>query len=156
MEQLATVLHRDETRIAPENEGILDSVDGSRNFCGTIMEVMSRSCKASGAPAVGDLVGFLVARDGVGRLRLFGELDAAVVPQVRACLVGVDGDIEIDCSGLSFMDAAGLGLFVELHAECRARSAQLAITNPSRCVVRLLELGGLDSVLTGTPATPAR
>jgi anti-anti-sigma factor len=101
-------------------------------------------------------VGFLVARDRDGRLRFFGELDASEVPRVRACLVGVDGDVELDCSGLSFVDAAGLGLFVELDAECRARNAKLSIIDPSRCVVRLLELTGLDSVLTATPGNSRR
>ena len=50
-----------------------------------------------------------MARDGAGRVRLFGELDACEVRRVRACLVGVDGDVELDCSGLRFVDAAGLG-----------------------------------------------
>jgi anti-sigma B factor antagonist len=109
---------------------------------------MSRSRDGSVAPLVGDLVGFLVARDGVGQLRLFGELDASEVPRVRACLVDVAGDIELDCSGLTFIDAAGVGLFVELHTECQARNAKLLIINPSPCVIRILELTGLESMLT--------
>ena len=68
---------------------------------------------------------------------------------MRECLDGVDGDIELNCSGVSFIDAAGLGLFVELHAECEARSAKLLIIDPSPCVNRILELTGLDSLLTG-------
>jgi anti-sigma B factor antagonist len=122
----------------------------------SIVEVVLRSCEAAVAPPAADLVGFLVARDGGGRLRFFGELDASEVARVRACLVGVDGDVELDCSGLSFIDAAGLGLFVELDTECRARGAKLLVINPSRCVSRLLELTGLDSVLTATPGIPAR
>ena len=109
---------------------------------------MSKSCDASVESGAVKLVGFLVACDGIGRLRLFGELDVSEVPRVRACLDGSDGDVELDCSGLGFIDAAGLGLFVELDAECRARSAQLLIINPSRCVIRLLELTGLDSLLS--------
>jgi anti-anti-sigma factor len=117
---------------------------------------MLRSCEAAVAPPAVDLVGFLVAHDGGGRLRFFGELDASEVARVRACLAGVDGDVELDCSGLSFIDAAGLGLLVELDAECRARDAKLLVINPSRCVIRLLELTGLDSVLTATPGISAR
>jgi len=92
-----------------------------------------------------------VARDGVGRLRLVGELDVSEVPRVRACLDGADSDVELDCSGLRFIDAAGLGLFVQLDAECRARRAKLLIISPARCVTRLLELTGLDSLLTAVP-----
>ena len=116
---------------------------------------MSRSCDGSVAPLVGDLVGFLVARDGVGQLRLFGELDASEVPRVRACLVEVPGDIELDCSGLTFVDAAGVGLLVALHTECQARNARLRIISPSRCVIRILELTGLDSLLMAAPGTRA-
>jgi len=126
------------------------------SFQRTIVEVMSRSCEAAVAPAPLDLVGFLVARDGGGRLRLFSELDAFEVPRLRACLEGIDGDVELECSGLSFIDAAGLGLLVDLDTERRARSARLLIINPSRCVVKVLELTGLDSVLTAHPETPAR
>ncbi|HSB85977.1 MAG TPA: STAS domain-containing protein [Ilumatobacteraceae bacterium] len=117
---------------------------------------MSKSYQTSVAPPDVSLVAFRVARQRGGRLRLSGELDAAEVAGVRACLVGVDGDVELECSGLSFIDAAGLGLFVELDAECRARHAKLLIINPSRCVVRLLELTGLDSVLTLEPGNPTR
>jgi len=117
---------------------------------------MSKSCEAVvGRPPV-DLVGFLVALDGPRRLRFWGELDASEVPRVRACLAGADGDLELDCAGLSFIDAAGLGLLVELDTECRARHAKLLVINPSRCLTRLLELTGLDSVLTVQPEVSAR
>ena len=112
---------------------------------------MSKSCDASVESVAVDLVGLLVACDGAGRLRLFGELDVSEVPRVRACLDGADGDVELDCSGVRFIDAAGLGLFVQLDAECRARSATLLIVNPSQRVTRLLELTGLDSLLTAVP-----
>jgi anti-anti-sigma factor len=112
---------------------------------------MSKSCDAS--VAAGDLSpgGFEIARDGPGRLRLFGELDMREVPRVRARLVGADGDLELDCAGVTFIDAAGVRLFVELRADCDARRATLRISNPSRCVVRLLELTALDSVFLGAP-----
>ena len=45
-----------------------------------------------------------------------GELDAVGVPAVWARLVGVDGDVELDCAGLTFIDASGVRLFVALRA----------------------------------------
>ncbi|HEY7627878.1 MAG TPA: STAS domain-containing protein [Ilumatobacteraceae bacterium] len=87
---------------------------------------------------------------------MFGELDAAEVRSVKASLLGADGDIELDCSGLSFIDAAALGLFVQLDAECRARSAKLLLINPSQCVLDLVELAGLDSLLTTEAGEPTR
>ena len=62
-------------------------------------------------------------------------------------LIGWSGDVEVDCAGLTFIDASGLRLFVALHNACQARGAKLSIVSPSRCVVRLLELTGLDAVL---------
>ena len=119
---------------------------------------MSNSCGTTVAAPPVSVVGFLVADDGGGRLRLFGELDASEVHRVRSCLVGVgvDGDVELECSRLRFIDASGLGLFVELDTACRARRAKLLIINPSRYVARLLELTGLDSLVTSEAGSPVR
>ena len=57
-------------------------------------------------------------------------------------LTGVEGDVTLDCSGLTFLDSSGLALFVATQRACRARGAKLVIVNPSRCVIRLLELTG--------------
>ena len=94
---------------------------------------------------------FRVVRDGPGRLRLAGELDMAGVPEVWARLAGEGGDVELDCSGVTFIDASGLHLFVRVHRACEARGATLAIVDPSWYVIRLLALTGLDAVL-GVPA----
>ena len=79
---------------------------------------------------------------------LCGELDADGVPALSGRLIGVDGDVTLDCSGLTFLDSSGLALFVATHRACQARGAKLAIVNPSQCVIRLLELTGLSILLT--------
>ena len=81
------------------------------------------------------------------RLQLSGELDVAVVPQVRAQLVDANGDIELDCGGLTFIDASGLNLFVELDHACQSRGARLTLVDPTPCVTRLLDLSGLAAIL---------
>ena len=88
--------------------------------------------------------GLLVARRSGGRLRLVGELDIAGVPALRALLASVDGDIEIDCSGLTFIDCAGLRVLQETQRACETAGARLLLIAPSRCVTRLLDLFGLD------------
>jgi anti-sigma B factor antagonist len=88
-----------------------------------------------------------MGQDGPGAWWLLGELDVAGVPEVQARLVGVDGDVDLDCSGLTFIDASGLRLFVAVDNACQDRGAKLAIVNPSRCVIRLLVLTGLDAGL---------
>jgi anti-anti-sigma factor len=79
---------------------------------------------------------------------LCGELDAAGVPGIVDRLVSVDGDVELDCSGLTFVDAGGLRLLVEVHRSCERRGAKLAIVDPAPCVMRLIRLTGLGALLT--------
>ena len=46
-----------------------------------------------------------IEQAGPRRLCLSGELDMAGVPEVRARLGAMTGDVELDCSGLTFIDA---------------------------------------------------
>jgi anti-anti-sigma factor len=80
------------------------------------------------------------------RWKLVGELDIATALTARARLRELDGDIEVDGSGLTFVDAAGANLFVELHRLCACRGAKLVLVNPSPCMERLFELCGLDEM----------
>ena len=112
-----------------------------------MVAVVSNSCVASEEFFEEDGAPLLVHLERPNGVRLVGELDVATVPDVWARLGAQDGDIELDCAGLTFIDAAGLRLFVEVHAACRARGAKLSIVRPSPCVVWLLELTGLDGDL---------
>jgi anti-anti-sigma factor len=80
-------------------------------------------------------------------VRLHGELDLAGVPRLVSALAGLDGDVELDCSGVDFIDAAGLGASVSAHRQCAARGAQLVVVDPSPVVLRLLQMVELDTVL---------
>ena len=80
-------------------------------------------------------------------VRLHGELDLAGVPRLLSALACLDGDVELDCSGVDFIDAAGLGAFVRAHQRCEERGAQLVVVEPSPVVVRLLQMVELDTEL---------
>ena len=80
-------------------------------------------------------------------VRLSGELDLAGVPELRSALAGLDGDVELDCSGLGFIDGAGLCAVLEGIEACGARGGELVLVNPSRAVDRLLRIVELDTVL---------
>lgn len=82
-----------------------------------------------------------------GVLKLAGELDMATAPVVAERLDGCDGSVELECSGLTFVDSSALRLFLAVHRECQDRGASLTIVNPSPRVTQLLALTGLDSVL---------
>jgi anti-sigma B factor antagonist len=87
---------------------------------------------------------FLVTTGGGGRLRLAGELDIAGVPALRALLADVSGDVELDCSALTFIDCAGLRVLEETQHACEAAGGRLCLIAPSRFVTWLLDLTGLD------------
>jgi anti-sigma B factor antagonist len=80
-------------------------------------------------------------------VRLHGEFDLAGVPRLLSALACLDGDVELDCSGVDFIDAAGLGAFVRAHRQCAERGAQLVVVDPSPVVVRLLQMVELDTAL---------
>jgi anti-sigma B factor antagonist len=81
-------------------------------------------------------------------VRVEGELDLAGVSRLLSVLERLDGDVEVNCSGLQFVDAAGLGAFVRAHEVRTKHGAQLLVVNPSPCMARLLHLTELDMVLS--------
>ncbi len=91
---------------------------------------------------------FRAVAAGAGAMRLVGELDLAGVPGVEVALAGVDGDLVIDCSGLTFIDCAGLRVLLGAHQAREAAGAHLILVDPAPCLTRLLELAQLDTVFT--------
>jgi anti-anti-sigma factor len=77
-------------------------------------------------------------------LRLIGELDLAGIPALQAELTDMEGDIELDCSTLTFIDCAGLRVLQEAKRACETAGVRLCLIAPSRCVTRLVDLAGLD------------
>ena len=75
-----------------------------------------------------------------------GELDLAGVPRLRSVLAGLDGDVELDCSGWTSSTAAGLGAVVQGHEVC-VRGGKLVLVDPSPAVDRLLQIVELDTDL---------
>jgi sulfate transporter 4 len=53
----------------------------------------------------------------------------------------------LDLSPVSHMDAAGVHMLHELHAELKAQAVQLALCNPSQPVVQMMERAGLPEKL---------
>ena len=96
-----------------------------------------------------DDVVFTASVDGRGPtvVRLMGELDLAGAPELRTALAALDGDVELDCSGLDFIDGAGLWALLQGLEACEARGAKLVLVNPSPAVDRLLGIVALDTVL---------
>jgi anti-anti-sigma factor len=81
-----------------------------------------------------------------GVLKLAGELDVVGVPKVQIHLDSIAGDVTLDCADLTFIDAAGLGMFVQLHQSCEARGVKLVFAEPPECMTMLFDLTGLDEL----------
>lgn len=64
------------------------------------------------------------------RLAVSGELDISSTNGVRirlGRLIGVQRDVVIDISGVTFIGASGLAMFSSLHASMRARGGTLTL-----------------------------
>ena len=78
---------------------------------------------------------------------LLGELDLSTGAVLRECFARIDGSIEVDCSGLDFVDAEGLGIFVTAEARCQRTHAAFVLVEPTRSLLKLLRITGLDARL---------
>jgi anti-sigma B factor antagonist len=91
---------------------------------------------------------YQVAADGKAMVRVSGELDIATADQAYAYLRDVvdsqDGPVTMNLSGLSFCDAAGLGVLARVagHARRSGRSLKLAAARPS--LLRIMAITGMD------------
>jgi len=88
-----------------------------------------------------------------------GEVDLATAPILRARLLGVIHDqapevIDVDLTGVRFLDCAGLGALVAAHTAAAHTGCHLWITRPRPIVHRLLELTGLLDLLTAPTDQP--
>jgi len=76
-----------------------------------------------------------------------GELDMATVPELEPYLKALDGEVRLECSGLSFIDSRGFSLFVETHRRLTERGGRLVLAHlPANCR-RVIELMKLDDLL---------
>lgn len=79
-----------------------------------------------------------------------GELDIATAPLLRVVLDGIYPSrprrVEVDLSGVTFLDMAALGTLVAARRRLASRRAALVVRQPSPPVARVLSLSGLDRV----------
>jgi anti-sigma B factor antagonist len=87
---------------------------------------------------------------GLGVLTVHGELDIATSGMLRQELNELlDGGIErveVDLSGVVFMDSSALSALVGAHERAREQSRQLALVSPSPACAKVLGITGLDRI----------
>jgi anti-sigma B factor antagonist len=105
---------------------------------------------------------YTVSRSGdIARLALAGEMDLSVQEQVRralAALLAPDTPtrVEIDVSGLEFIDSTSIGMLVGARQGARAAGCDLVVTCPRGMVLRVLEITGVLDELSGRDSVTGR
>jgi anti-anti-sigma factor len=93
-------------------------------------------------------------RDGeeLTTVALGGDLDMASAPRLQRriteLLTAGRERILVDLGRLAFCDSAGLNLFVQADKHCSARGGWLRLVGAHGHVARVMELSGVDEVLT--------
>ncbi|WP_243276973.1 STAS domain-containing protein [Desulfallas sp. Bu1-1] len=97
-------------------------------------------------------VGVYVAR-GVCRVVLNGELDMETVAQLQE-VVGKVGEctLEVDLSGVTFVDSTGLKCLLDIQDYWRQKGGQMLILKSQPDVAEVMQLVGLDRLLTQNSA----
>ena len=117
--------------------------------------LIRNNCVDNYVPLVRELVGSTMLRvdiqsaPPVVTLVCSGRLVLGVEAETLRCMTTSrpEHDVQLEMSRVNRIDAAGLGLLVELHHWARQRAASLTITNPLQAAYRLLSLTSLDRVL---------
>jgi anti-sigma B factor antagonist len=91
------------------------------------------------------------------RLVLTGEIDAHTADGLREALLPTPhtGDLRVDFSEVTFVDSSGLRVVLEVHQTFDRAGGRLVLVDPSRPVIRLIELAGLASHLHIEPPLDA-
>jgi len=93
----------------------------------------------------------LVAANGERtQVRLIGELDVATAPRAAAAIAEAERDLpptlELDLSGLAFMDSTGLRLMLCTRQRALAESRRLVLRRGPDAVQRVLDITALASL----------
>jgi anti-sigma B factor antagonist len=84
-------------------------------------------------------------------LKLHGELDLLGAPllesEIESAELDAPGRVVLDLEDLQFIDSAGLRVLLAAHERTRARGAELAVTQGSQQVQRLLTIAGVGEHL---------
>lgn len=87
-----------------------------------------------------------------GVVVLGGEIDAHTAPRIveyfAAFPDGFDRGVVIDLEAVTFMDSSGLRILVDLNRRAAEAGVEMVLRSPSRAVTRVIEISGLDTVLS--------
>ncbi|MER0445735.1 STAS domain-containing protein [Streptomyces sp. Edi4] len=82
------------------------------------------------------------------RVSVAGDLDVVTAPEIRDALreaVATHQRVDLDCSGLTFVDCSGLGALLAAARTAKAAGSELRLCAVPRALARLLRLSHTDS-----------
>jgi len=89
----------------------------------------------------------------VSRVHLDGELDLETVPKLQEVVGRLGGQtLELDLSGVSFVDSTGLKCLLDISKKWRQKGGQMLILRPQPDVAEVIRLVGLDGLLAQNTA----
>ena len=83
-----------------------------------------------------------------------GELDLATADELKAVLAGetsAGGQVVLDLSPVTFMDATALGVIVGAANQLARKGGRLTLTGATPPIERVLHLTGLHTMLVALP-----
>ncbi|GAA2002167.1 STAS domain-containing protein [Catenulispora subtropica] len=94
------------------------------------------------------------ASDSAVRATVAGDVDLATAERLREAVtseVRPGVRVDLDCSGVSFLDSAGVRVLLELNRTAREAGGGLVLVAPSEVVVRILDLAGVAGLFALRP-----
>ncbi|WP_249714215.1 STAS domain-containing protein [Rhizomonospora bruguierae] len=95
----------------------------------------------------------------VVEIRIGRDLDLAGIPQVRphldAALALAPQHLVVDLAGCDLIDAAGIGLLLDVHRQMWRANATLTLRSLTPRVRRILAIARVSHVFAILPATPS-
>jgi anti-anti-sigma factor len=92
----------------------------------------------------------------VVEVQVIGDLCGPALPSfqtsVTEALTVRPAVLVVDLGGCPLIDAAGIGMLLDLHRQLRRRDSRLAVREPTAEVRRLLRIARVDQILDITPA----
>ena len=88
--------------------------------------------------------------DGGQRIKVEGDVDLSSSPELRTAILKATpkgkGAVEVDLSGVPYMDSSGVATLVEGLKSAGRLCADFVLVSPSAAVMKVLQLSRLDSV----------
>lgn len=84
-------------------------------------------------------------------VKLQGEIDLATVEKVNQTLseaLTSASDVNVDLSGVSFLDSSGIRALVQAYRQAESAGARLYVTGAQDWVARVLEVTGVAGLLS--------